>query len=33
MTNAATPVPERREREAGRRLSDQQFAAVRKLSG
>lgn len=33
MTKAATPIPDRREPQAGRRLSDTQFAALRKLSG
>jgi hypothetical protein len=33
MTKAATPIPDRRALQAGRRLSDTQFAAVRKLSG
>ena len=33
MTKAAIPIPDRRELEAGRRVSDTQFAAVRKLSG
>jgi len=33
MTKAAIPMPDRRKRDAGRRQSDLQFAAVRKLSG
>lgn len=33
MTKAAIPIPDRRVLQAGRRLSDTQFAAVRKLSG
>jgi len=33
MTKAATPIPDRRKPQAGRRVSDTQFAALRKLSG